>query len=354
MENSDLGKIIDNQFIDYILAREGFKYLKLKDEVRLNQNRIHYDKKTNRLLLLNLVVVTDQIRIFLWAVDLEFIVEEKKPDQPIEKFAEDLKAKYFQKVQIILTDSNNKKIDHTPADDPSIIPQTFIVNNNGDLIALYSQKRIFICKFKLDKANPPKELKAQELTLDEGTLELDAIKWHPESPVHLGLLSNNRFLIYDVAESLEDPEFSLGLSPKKKSRNIIAFPGEDVKHEDSLMIDFNFCTQDRLEDFRFLSVFFMNVYGELYYYAPIILGKIAIDEMELLDLKKRTQEKWAGSDDASDVDRYYGRLFDCLENSSTIQEDKKVLKSIVNTEYEILNNKNSIQGYNNKYYQLIL
>ena len=152
-------------------------------------------------------------------------------------------------------------------------------------------------------------------------------------------------MIYDVSENLEDPEFSLSLSTKKKSRNVIAFPGDEPKDEKSHMVDFCFCTQDRLEDFRFLSVFFMNSHGEIYYYAPIILGKIAVDEVELLDLKRRTFEKWEGTDDAPECDEYYKALFDCLLTNSSLEHTKLVLKSVANTPYESLNNKNSIQGY---------
>lgn len=340
MEKLDFSKLINHHFIDYLFASEAFKYHKFNEGPYLNRDTIIHKQTTNELLILQPVILMEDLSLYLWIIDLHFILEDPKSGQNKEEYLKKLKEKYFVKAKIAFTAADNKtKLTFNSKTPYNQIPVDFTLNIDESLIAFSTQNRIFIAKLNIkDKKG---DLEATEIKLEDTKTPFNSLKWHPEAPSCLGILVENKFYIYDTAADLDSPEFYLSLSYKKKARaHGISFPQEDVKTEDQISFaDFNFCTQDGLEDLRFLTVFFMSITGDIYYYCPVILPGMSIKVADL-ELKKETLERAL----KEDYKEYYEKFFDNLKTISKPVDDKLVFRSIKNTSYETLSTKNSIQG----------
>ena len=337
MENLDISKLIHHHFIDYLFASEDFTYNQIKEGAYLNANTVTYRTTTNELLILQSTKVLEELQFYLWVVDLQFILETPKKDQPQKDYLVHLKKEYFTKLSIKFVSSDKKEYKYKSLSSYTEIPSDFYVNCKEDLIAFSTPTQIFIANLDSKiKVLPKKELEAREIKLNSATTHLDIIKWHPEIPTCLGILQENNFYVYDIENSIDTHEFHLSLSHKKKPKTTISLPQEDH----SAFVDFVFCTQDNLEDFRFLTVFFLNTTGDIYYYCPIILPRMRI-EISDFEARKEALEKSL----KDEFKGYYEKLFECLKTISEVKDNQMTFRSIKNTSHETLSTKNSIQGY---------
>ena len=341
MENFDLSKLINHYFIDYLFASEDFKYFKIKEGPYLNHDTIAYKELTNELLILQPSEGLGDFHFYLWTINLNFILEVPKPNQSQEDHLKYLKKEYFKKIRLSFFSLQKKEIVLKKDGAYSQFPLEFKLNSNGNIIAFSTINQIFIAALdKIEIKDAKNVLRANEIKLENPNSSLDVLKWHPEVPTCLGVLFDNKFYIYDVTESLDTYDFHLSLSSRKKGKNAITFP--DTKGDEQLtFIDFTFCTQDNLEDFRYLSVFFLSNSGDIFYYSPIFIPKLKIPEADF-----QYKSKAIVNNLGEDSKRFYERLFECIELNSQLKDGYYILKSVKHTPFETLSTENSIQGYN--------
>jgi hypothetical protein len=261
-----------------------------------------------------------------------------------------LKKDYFKKFEVHLLDSSNNPVKLSSELANKELMNNLILNSEGDLLAFYSADRVFIAKLTENELSSTSHLlNALELVLPSRGAEIDSIKWHPEIPTHIGVLSKNEFYIFCVSKTLDGkPEFQLNLGPKKPKYKI-EIPS-DLDPEKPKFIDFLFNTQDMLEDLRFLTVFFLNTHGEIFFYCPIFLSNMRIDEEEYQVLKEKIERKikpQEGNDEESEdneTEFYYKSIWKAIE-SVPLKNNARNIEKIRGTEFEILNKSNCIRGY---------
>lgn len=339
MENIDSSKLVNHYFIDYLFASEDFLYPKNKDAY-LNHDTVVYSESFNKLLILQPLAVNQEMKFFLWVIDMGFILASTKAEQSVE-FFEKMKAEYFCKIPLSFNSVSKAKITYKVDESLANLPMDFALNCKSNIILFHTSSQAFIAEIDLKGIKSTKEISLKQLTLLGSTTTLDAIKWHPEVGACLGVLYENSFNIYDVTRNLDAAEFTLSLVQKKKARTGITFPTQEetVVEEQAKFVDFTFCTKDNLEDFSFLSVVFLNNAGDIFYYCPIFIPKMQLQRSDL-DLRRDALKK----DMNEESKRYYARLFEYLGSTLNSGNNPQASGSSKNGNYESLT-KNSIQGY---------
>ncbi len=338
MEKSDLSKLLNHYFIDYLFATENFQNCQLKDVPYLNHETVAYREKENEILLLQ-ILSNEQTRFYLWIINLNFMLEPIDEKKPREEYLKQLKEKYFLKVQVSFTSVDEKQVQFPSATKTADLPLNFQLSCNQTVISFRTSKRIFVAALKKDElAKPEKILKVNEVRLEGPESVISAVKWHPEVPVCLGVLCKNKFYIYDISVTLDSYDFTLSLVPQKKKKSAISFPHTE-HDENTQIVDFTVCTKDSLEDFRYLSVFFLSDSGEIFYYAPIFISRLQIPKMEFQYKIKQMTENL---EDESTT--FYHKLQDCIELNSQLKDGVYTLKSVKETQFASLATGNSIQG----------
>ena len=158
-------------------------------------------------------------------------------------------------------------------------------------------------------------------------------------PNHFAVLTSSKLQIFNFLDSLDDTEFSLILNSSVFNKTL----PKTEREEGAYIIDFCFSTMEKLQDFSFCSAFFLSCYGEIYYYCPILLEGMELEEEDLENLKKRIYESFTHNTSPL-VTEFYEQFFKFVQDINNLQDNYYKIGPIATSKNERLI-KNSFRGY---------
>jgi hypothetical protein len=348
----------DRKFFEYLAKTLNFTTQIGDFFLYLNKNTLHYDKNENIMYIFHLDATVNPIKFFLTSVNMKFTELAKPSTQSSDVFYKTLISTYTKTQEIIISDQKEGELinmipersfrtlsqsgEQNPVpsvkfsltSDPNKLPLNFLKSAESKHALIHSSDKIFTIEIDREAPYlPARELRDLKVRDKENITQ---VKWHPELSTHVGVLTSSIFTIYNLESRVQ--EFNFPFPSLRESNEV-----------ECHAVDFNFFTYTRIEDFRRLSVMFMNARGQFFFYSPIFLSGLTLNANEWEGLSKSINELYY----AVNIDRkYLKNIFETTKNELSISSTQPLIddsstivigRTTLGDE-RITNTHNSLQG----------